>query len=105
MTCLTFLVKSFIAIAKELLLEDGSRFILSEKFSQDPLEEHFAKQHLREGCNDNPDLSQFGNQELILNVMSSGLIKELRGNTRSANRNEQPLDVHDMRQLPKKRTR
>ena len=97
------IVKSFVAVARELLQIEGDHFLLSEKFTQDPLEEHFAKQRLRGGCNENPDLVQFGSQELVLNVMSSGLIKELRWNTRGRNRDGDTLDIHDMRQLSKKK--
>ena len=75
-----FLVKSFLSLAKEPLAEDGVKFLLSEKFTQDPLEEHFAKQRRRKGCNENLDLYQFGKQEIFLNVMNSSLLTDLRGN-------------------------
>ena len=42
------LVKSFVAVARELL-QIGAHFSLSEKFSKHPLEEHFANHHLRGG--------------------------------------------------------
>ena len=38
---------------------DGVDFLLSEKFSQDPLEEHFARQRKKGGCNENPTVEQF----------------------------------------------
>jgi len=94
-------VKSFVTLSKELLQIEGVKFILSEKFSQDPLEEHFAKQRRKGGCNDNPTLEQFGRQELVLNVMNSNLITELRGNS---NRNQDlNLTALDNRKLPKKK--
>ena len=43
-----FLVNSFVNLAKMLLQEEGAKFLLSEKFSQDPLEEHFSR-HRRMG--------------------------------------------------------
>ena len=76
-------MKSFLALAKELLREfsDENIFILSEKFLQDPLEEHFAEHRRRGGCRDNPTLDQFQDQALYLNWMKSRLIDNLRGNT------------------------
>ena len=52
------LVNSFVALAKELLQIDGVKFLLSEKFTQDPLEEHFGRQRRRGGTNDNPNASR-----------------------------------------------
>ena len=85
-----------------LLQKDGVQFLLSEKFSQDPLEEHFARQRRSGGCNENPNLVQFGQQEVVLNVVKSDLISDLRGNTQGRPDNRQPLDITDVR-LPKKR--
>ena len=91
------------ALAKELLQLEGVQFLLSERFTQDPLEEHFARQRRRRGCNDKT-FQQFGQQELILNVMKSGMITELLGNTSGRQQGNRQIDVHDMRQLPKKVT-
>ena len=44
---ITFLVKSFVLLARELLVMNGVNFLLSEKFSHDPLKEHFAKKGRR----------------------------------------------------------
>ena len=96
-------MKSFISVAKELLQIDGVKFLLSEKFTQDPLEEYFAKQRRRGGCNENPNYYQFQNQELVLNVMRSELITDLKGNTRGRDQRKAPLDIHDMRRLPTKK--
>ena len=102
MISLYFLVKSFIELTK-LLLNEGVPFVLSEKFSQDPLEEHFARHRRSAGCNDNPTLVQFGQQEVALNLIKSDLISDLRGNTRGRPVERGPLDITDMR-LPKKRS-
>ena len=61
-------------MAKLLLQEDDVRYLLSEKLSQDPLEEHFARQRRIAGCYENPKLAQFQRQELALNVVKSDLI-------------------------------
>lgn len=96
------LVKSFVTLSKELLGKYENVYILSEKFSQDPLEEHFSRQRRKGGCSDNPTLEEFGRQEVILNVMDSNLISDLRGNTRGRQLGEFKLDSRDTRVLPKK---
>ena len=96
------LVKSFVTLSKELLGKCENVYILSEKFSQDPLEEHFSRQRRKGGCSDNPTLEEFGRQEVILNVMDSNLISDLRGNTRGRQLGEFKLDSRDTRVLPKK---
>ncbi|XP_057290356.1 uncharacterized protein LOC130613056 [Hydractinia symbiolongicarpus] len=98
-------VKSFVELTKLLLQSPNVKMILSEKFSQDPLEEHFARQRRSGGTCDNPTLYQFGQHELSLLVMKSELIRDLRGNTRRGNQNQIHLDVNDMRKLPQKRKR
>ena len=52
-------VYSFVELAKSLLKEDGSRFLLSECFNQDPLEAFFGKQRARGGRSDNPTVQRF----------------------------------------------
>ena len=85
-----------------LLQEEGAKLLLSEKFSEDPVEEHFTRHRQMGGCNDNPTQAQFAQQEMALSVISSNLISDLRGNTEGRQRNRDPLKVDDMR-LPKKR--
>ena len=82
---------------------DGVDFLLSEKFSQDPLEEHFARQRKKGGCNENPTVEQFAQQEELLNVMNSDLVTSLRGNTRGRIQQELHLDPSDARKLPRKK--
>ena len=52
-------VYSFIDLAKSLLTLDGSRFLLSEWFTQDPVEAFFGKQRARGGRSDNPTAKRF----------------------------------------------
>ena len=87
-------------LAKELFVEYEGKFLLSEKFSQDPLEEHFARQRRRGGCCENPSLYAFGN---LLNVVQSNLIKKMKGNTRETQRDDPKIDIHDHRKLPTKK--
>ena len=63
-----------------LLQIDGVRFILGEKFSQDPLEQHFSAQRRACGDNTNPTVEQYGYKELALHTIKSKTVKSLRGN-------------------------
>lgn len=94
---------SFVELSKELLAMDGVKFLLSEKFTQDPLEEHFGRQRRRGGSNDNPTLAEFGQQELALNVINSELIRDIKGNTRGRDSEKRKIDINDKRILPKKK--
>ena len=70
---------SLIAITKFLLAE-GFRFVLTERFSQDCLEEYFGRQRQLGRRNDNPDVAQFGfNDNTIWVVRSTA---PLTGNTK-----------------------
>ncbi|XP_066914303.1 uncharacterized protein [Clytia hemisphaerica] len=92
-------INSFIELTKKLIGE-GARFVLSEKFTQDPLEEHFGRHRRKGGCNENPNYYEFKKNELILDVMDSELISDLRGNTAGKDKKRKPIDIHDMRTLP-----
>ena len=96
-----FLVKSFIALSRELL-ENGVPYILSEKFSQDPLEEHFCRHRSSIGSGDNPSLAVFQRQEVSLNLIRQELISDLRGNTEGRPEQRPKIRVDDTR-LPRKR--
>ena len=100
-------MKSFVALAKGFLGEysDENIFILSEKFSQDPPEEHFTEHRRRGGCSDNPTLNQFEDQALYLNVMKSGLIDNLRGNTSGTGLRNVKIDIRDTRKLPTRKSK
>ena len=97
------LVKSFVEVGQLLLATENARFLLSEKFCQDPLEEHFGAQRRSGGCNENPNLFQFQNQEQRLNVMGSSLMADMKGNTRERNLDHPVINISDARELPKKR--
>ena len=78
-----------------LLQEEGAKLLLSEKFSQDPLEEHVTRHRRTCGCVDNPTQAQFAQQEIALSVISSNLISDLRRNIEGQERNREPLKVDD----------
>ena len=62
------IVFSFTKLAPQLLSLQGSKFLLSEKFNQDPLEIYFSKQRMRCGRGDNPSVKQFLDNAQILTV-------------------------------------
>ena len=90
------------SLAKELLYQyrDENGFFHSEKLSQHQLEEHFSVQRRQGGTSDNPTLKQFQDQELVINVMKSGLITDLKDNTSGRDVPGPILHVDDMRRLP-----
>ena len=96
-----FLVNSFIDLSKELF-DEGADFILSENFSQDPLEEQFSAHRQISGTNENPSLAQFARQSISLNVIKSDLISDLRGNAKGKPDDRAPIDITDIR-IPRKR--
>lgn len=73
-------MKSFLEICQYLLGLDGVKFILSGKFSQDPLENFFGKQRMRGGYSDNPTVKSFIHATSSLRVQGSTTLKSIRGN-------------------------
>lgn len=98
----SFSAKSFVALGK-LLLSEGAQFVLSEKLSQDPVEEYFSKQRAKRGPDENPTQEMFNRNVLGLNVAGDELIQVMNGNTRGRKRESSKLDVHDTSRLPTKR--
>ena len=52
-------VLSFCELGPKLLRMDGVQYLLSEVFSQDPLEAYFSRQRHKGGACDNPTVQQF----------------------------------------------
>lgn len=59
------IVNSFCELAPSLIHTSG-HYLLSEVFSQDPLERYFSKQRHRGGGNENPTIEQFQSNAAIL---------------------------------------
>ena len=57
------------------------KFVLTEKFNQDVVEEYFMRQRSLGRRNDNPDIYQFGYQSNTIRLQRS--IVPMTGNTRS----------------------
>ena len=79
-----FAVKSFVEMAKYLLSQpkdsDQDLYLLSERISQDPLENYFGKQRARGGRNENPNLQQCIHNAAALRVQKSIALDPVRGN-------------------------
>ena len=42
-------------------LNEGMPYVLTERFNQDPVEQHFVIHRIKGGCNNNPTLEEFNN--------------------------------------------
>ena len=93
------IVYSFVELTEYLLGLPGVKYVLSEKFYQDPLESFFGKQRMRGGYNDNPNVQAFLKGTVSLRVQGSLASKPVRGNCMSR---ENTLVVDDT-PLPKRR--
>ena len=59
-------MKSFVELVPILLKDVKCEYILSEVFSQDPLEIYFSRQRHRGGSRDNPSVLEFCNNTATL---------------------------------------
>lgn len=94
---LVMTVKSFTEVAR-FLLENGVSFLLSNKFCQDPLEEHFGR------TSDNPNLHQFGYNEKQLRMQRNlALMIQPKGNVRGAHveRQQPAITVSPLKKKPR----
>lgn len=92
-------MKSFVEMAKYLLSQPQDQaqklYVLSERFSQDPLENYFGKQRARGGRNENPNLQQCVHNAAALRVQKSMALDPVRGNCSRKKRlfgDEQKID-------------
>ena len=95
------------ALSKELLQEDGDKFLLSAKFNQDAIEQYFSKQRAVGGGNENPDARIFGYNHLKLLVAGSSSVRAAARGNITVTSNDEP-SVADVplprRQKPKNPT-
>ena len=75
-------VMSFVEMARFILRQPGVKFLLSERFCQDPVEVFFGHQRAKGGRNDNPTVKQFCDATVSLRVQSSAALDPIRGNCR-----------------------
>lgn len=94
-----YAVKSFTEVARFLLKIPGVKFLLSERFCQDPLEAFFGNQRAKGGRSDNPNVQQFCSSTVSLRVQGSAALAPIRGNCK---RRTSTIDVNEA-PLPKRR--
>jgi len=90
-------VKSIVECVK-YLLRNGVKYILTERFNQDPIEQHFGIHRTRGGCNNNPNVQQFNHMMVNIRVAGSQAIAPLTGNTKR----QQPDQIISNQPLPKR---
>lgn len=73
----TLIVLSFCELGPKLLKMDDVKYLLSEVFSQDPLEAYFSRQRHKGGSCDNPTISQFQYNTVSL-VQQGAIYKDLK---------------------------
>lgn len=88
-------------MAKYLLDLPGMKFILSERFCQDPLESFFGQQRSVGGHNDNPTVQAFCKNTVSLRVQGTAALKPLHGNCRK--RKKDDFLAVDETPLPKRK--
>ena len=70
-------VKSFVELGPSLLRQPGINYLLSEVFSQDPLEKYFSHQRHRGGGADHPTIEQFRENSATL-IQQQCIYKDLK---------------------------
>ena len=94
-------VKSFIELLRYILRIPGVKFFLSERLSQDPLENFFGCQRQRCRTNENPNLHKFCKNTQALRVINSVCGTVSKGNCRG-NKQVTYMDENN-KPLPKRR--
>ena len=84
-------MKSFVEMTKFLLSEckEDKLFLLSERISQDPLENYFGKQRARGGRCDNPSLKECLQNAVAIRAQGSLELDRVRGNCRRKRQSEE----------------
>lgn len=99
----TITVHAFVEVTKYLLTlpGDDSKFLLSERFCQDPVESFFGQQRSKGGHNDNPTVHSFLQNTVSLRIQGTTALNTLRGNCRKRKSDEKI--VVDETPLPKRK--
>ena len=75
-------VRSFVEMTKILLSQDDDLYLLSERFSQDPLENYFGQQRTRGRRSDNPSVKEVLQNAMAIRAQKSLQLDRVRGNCR-----------------------
>ena len=100
-----FIVHSFVDVTRYILMEhsEDNLFILSERFSQDSLENYFGQQRARGGRSDNPTVQRSLHNACALRVQKSMALDPVRGNSRRKRRlfdGKAELTLNDVNNTP-----
>ncbi len=87
--------------ATKFLLQNGMEFVLTERFSQDCLEEYFGRQRSLGRRNDNPSIFQFGYNANTLRMQRS--VVRSTGNTEGAIKYKRQHSWYNVDNMPLKR--
>ena len=90
-------VHSFTEVVK-FLLENGVRFVVSERFCQDHLENYFGRQRALGRRKDNPSIKDFGYNDNTIKSQFSD--RQITGNIQSTNNNIMDIENNP---LPKRK--
>ena len=85
-----FAVKSFLELIEYIFKIPGVKFFLSERMSQDPLENFFGCQRQRGRTSENPTVQEFCKNTQALRVVNSVCASVSKGNCRGR---KQPIDL------------
>ena len=94
-----FAVKSFTELIQFIFKIPGVKFFLSERLSQDPLENFFGCQRQRGRTGENPNVQQFCKNTQALHIINSVCGSVAKGNCHGR---KQPIDLKENRPLPKR---
>ena len=77
-------IQSFVSLARQLLSDEGlhGKYLLSERFSQDPLEKFFGKIRQAGGRGNNPTVKLLQETTDILRLQSSSLLDVVRSESK-----------------------
>ena len=91
--------------AVQFLLKSGMKFVLTERFNQDVLEENFGRHRSVGRRNDNPSLYQFGYDSNTIRMQRS--IAPVRGNTKGGHNQKRLVSwsIVDEAPLPKRNSK
>ena len=107
--CCIFIVHSFVEVSKFLLSSNkDDLFLLSERFSQDPLENYFVQQRARGGRSDNPTIQRSLHNASALRIQKSMALDPVRGNCRRKrqlfqDKDQETIVAEASKPLPKRR--
>ena len=97
-----FAVRSFVEMTKFLLSQENSQnlYFLSERLSQDPLENYFGKQRSRGRRSDNPSVKECLQNAVAIRAQKSLQLDRVRGNCRRKPEDGDPHVVTESDSIP-----